>query len=150
MRYFEDYVVGDVHDLGKVVVDDKEIIEFGRKYDPQPFHVDRDLAAESSFGGLIASGWLTASLFMRRYVDALLADSACEGSPGVDEIRYARPVRPGDRLTARLTVLGAVPSLSRAGTGVVKPKCELVDEGGEVVFSMILHSIFRRRPVTEE
>ncbi|GLZ31236.1 enoyl-CoA hydratase [Lentzea sp. NBRC 105346] len=150
LRYFEDYVSGDVHDLGKVEVIEAEIIEFARQYDPQPFHVDHDQAAESSFGGLIASGWHTASMFMRCYVDGLLADSACEGSPGVDEIRYHRPVRPGDQLTARLTVLGTSPSLRRPDTGVVKPKCEFVDADGEVVFSMILHSIFRRRPATEE
>ncbi|TQF01856.1 MaoC family dehydratase [Kitasatospora acidiphila] len=146
MYYFEDFVAGAEFELGTVTVTDDQIIEFGRRFDPQPFHVDHELAAASPFGGLIASGWHTASLFMRRYVDGLLADSACLGSPGVDEIRYHRPVRPGDQLTARVRILGSRPSLGRPDTGIVQPSCELVDSEGQLVFSMILHSIFGRRP----
>jgi acyl dehydratase len=81
---------------------------------------------------------------MRCYVDSILNDSAGEGSPGVDEMRFHRPVRPGDVMTARMTVLGTAPSLGRQDTGIVRPRCELVDAEGNVVFSMILHSIFRR------
>lgn len=149
MLYFEDFEVGAVHELGTVKVTDSEIIEFATRYDPQPFHVDHALAAESPFGGLIASGWLTASLFMRCYVDALLRDSAGAGSPGIDELRYLRPVRPGDELSARLTVLGVGPALGRPDVGMVRPRCEMVNQDGATVFSMILHSIFRRRPVSE-
>jgi acyl dehydratase len=146
VRYFEDFRPNDVHDLGQVTVTADEIIEFGKKYDPQPFHTDPTAAERSAFGSLIASGWLTAALFMRRYVDELLHDSAGAGSPGVDEIRYHRPVRPGDTLTARLTVLSASPALGRADRGIVQPRCELIGPNGELVFSMILHSVFLRRP----
>ncbi|MFI5618680.1 MaoC family dehydratase [Streptomyces sp. NPDC051567] len=147
MRYFEDFRTGDVHELGTVTVTTREVLEFGKRFDPQPFHTNQELAADSAFGGLIASGWHTASMFMRRYVDGLLAYSACTGSPGVDEIRYLKPVRPGDVLTARVEILGSRPSPFNPGTGVVQPKCLLLDSDGTVVFSMILHSIFRRRPV---
>ncbi|MDA5284867.1 MaoC family dehydratase [Streptomyces sp. NPDC054904] len=150
MRYFEDFRTGDVHELGTITVTADEVLEFGKRFDPQPFHTDPDLAARSAFGGLIASGWHSASMFMRRYVDGLLAYSACTGSPGVDEIRYLRPVRPGDVLTARVEILGSRPSPFNATTGVVQPKCTLVDQEGRVVFSMILHSIFRRRPAESD
>lgn len=145
MHYFEDFSRGDVHDLGEVTVTAEEITEFGRNYDPQPFHTDAVAAAASPFGGLVASGWLTASLFMRRYVEALLNKSACAGSPGVDEVRYHRPVRPGETLTARLTVEATSPSLGHRDRGIVQPRCEFLDHDGRLVFSMILHSIFLRR-----
>ncbi|WP_328379643.1 MaoC family dehydratase [Streptomyces sp. NBC_01020] len=146
MRYFEDFRTGDVHHLGTVTVTEEEVLEFARRFDPQPFHTDTELAERSPFGGLIASGFHTAALFMRLYVDGLLADSAGAGSPGIDKIRYHRPVRPGDVLTARLEVLASRPSLMSPATGIVEPRCELVASDGTVVFSMVLHSIFRRRP----
>ncbi|MBA0053178.1 MaoC family dehydratase [Streptomyces sp. AJS327] len=146
MRYFEDFRAGDIHELGTVRVTEADVLAFAKRFDPQPFHTDQRLAEESEFGGLVASGWHTASLFMRRYVDGLLAHSACAGSPGVDELRYHRPVRPGDVLTARVEILGSRPSLTNPTTGVVQPRCQLVAQDGTVVFSMILHSIFRRRP----
>ncbi|OEV05593.1 MaoC family dehydratase [Streptomyces oceani] len=146
MRYFDDFRTGDVHELGTVTVTEEDVLDFGRRFDPQPFHIDPDRAAQSPFQGLVASGWHTASLFMRRYVDGLLAYSACEGSPGVDELRFHRPVHPGEVLTARFEVLGKRPSLGNRATGIVQPRCQLVAEDGTVVFSMILHSIFRRRP----
>lgn len=146
MRYFEDFQPGDVHELGQVSVSAEQIIEFGTQFDPQPFHVDEAAARDSPFGGLIASGWLTGALFMRRYVEVLLADSAGAGSPGIDELRYHCPVRPGDILSARLTVLSSGPAFGRPDRGIVRPRCELLSESGEPVFSMILHSIFLRRP----
>ncbi|MEW2400449.1 MaoC family dehydratase [Streptomyces sp. NPDC046862] len=146
MRYFEDFRTGDIHELGTVTVTEEEVLEFARRFDPQPFHTDTELAARSSFGGLIASGFHTASMFMRRYVDGLLAYSACAGSPGIDEVRFHRPVRPGDKLTARIEILGSRPSLTSPATGIVQPRCQLVTPDGTVVFSMVLHSIFRRRP----
>lgn len=145
MLYFEDFEVGDVHELGSTVLAETEILEFGQKYDPQPFHTDPEMAVSSAFGGLVASGWHTAASFMRLYVERLLADSAGEGSPGVDELRFVRPVRAGDTLTARLTVLGTAPSLGRSDTGIVRPRCELFNQDGHLVLSMVLHSIFRRR-----
>ena len=146
MRYLEDFEVGQVYDLGRVTVTAEEIVEFGRRYDPQPFHVDPEAAGHSPFGGLIASGWLTCALFMRRYVDTLLADSSGIGSPGIDEIRYLRPVRPGDTLTARLTVQAIRPMLGYRDRGLVQPRCEFLDAEQRPVFSMVLHSIFLRRP----
>lgn len=146
MLYLEDFRTGDVHELGTVTITAEEIVEFGKRYDPQPFHTDPAAAELSPFGGLVASGWMTSSLFMRCYVDNLLADSAGCGSPGIDELRYHKPVRPGDVLTARLTVLGTRPSLSQPDRGILQPRCELLDAAGEPVFSMILHSIFLRRP----
>ncbi len=145
MRYFEDFQPGDIHELGDVTVTAQQIIDFGTEFDPQPFHIDEAAAQRSPFGGLIASGWLTGALFMRRYVDVLLADSAGAGSPGIDEIRYHQPVRPGDRLSARLTVLSSGPAFGRPDRGIVRPRCELLSATGEPVFSMILHSIFLRR-----
>lgn len=149
MWYLEDFETGAVHDLGVVTVSEEEIVEFAGRYDPQPFHVDKEAAARSSFGGLIASGWHTASLFMRCYVDTLLRDAAGEGSPGIDELRYLRPVRPGDVLRAQLTVLAVQPLPTRPGVGLVRPRCEMVAGDSGVVFSMILNSLFRRRPAEE-
>ncbi|AUG80683.1 dehydratase [Kitasatospora sp. MMS16-BH015] len=145
MLYFEDFKAGDVHDLGLVSLTEQEIIDFGTQWDPQPFHVDREAAAASVYGGLIASGWQTASMFMRRYVDGLLSESSCAGSPGVDEIRYHQPVRAGDKLRAKVYILGSRRSFSCPDTGVVQPRCQLETEDGTVVFSMILHSTFVRR-----
>jgi acyl dehydratase len=150
MRYLDDFEIGSVHELGSVTVSARDIVDFASMYDPQPFHVDAEEARRSSFGGLIASGWHTAALFMRCYVDALLRDAAGEGSPGIDELRYLRPVRPGDVLTARLTVLGVTPVLGRPSLGMVRPRCEMVAADGVVVFSMVLHSFFRRRPTEAE
>ena len=97
-RWFEDYVPGAVHDLGSVVVDEQEVIAFARQFDPQPFHLDKERAEESVFGGLIASGWHTACMAMRLIVDHYLSEVSSEGSPGIDELRWLRPVRPGDQL----------------------------------------------------
>ena len=108
--YFEDFEPGTVFDLGERMLSKEEILTFAREYDPQPFHTDEQSAADSAFGGLIASGWHTAAIFMRLYVDAVLSRSASMGSPGVEELRWLKPVRPGDTLRARLTVLDSVPS----------------------------------------
>ena len=106
MRYFEDFSVGDVTELGPVSMSEAEIVEFAARFDPQPFHVDAAAAKASPFGGLIASGWHTTALFMGMFVRGVLLDSASLGSPGVEEIRWTAPVRPGDLLTARSTVTG--------------------------------------------
>ena len=103
-RYFEDYVPGDVHEFGSVVAEEDEMIAFARRFDPQPFHTDPVAAKESVFGGLIASGWYTASMAMRLLVDNYISRVASLGSPGVDEVRWRKPVRPGDTLSIRVTV----------------------------------------------
>jgi acyl dehydratase len=112
MRYWEDFAVGDAIEVGPVTVSAAEIIEFASRYDPQPFHLDEVAGKESPFGGLIASGWHTTALFMGMFVRAVLLDSASLGSPGVEEIRWTAPVRPGDTLAGRSTVTDVRPSSS--------------------------------------
>lgn len=103
-RYFEDYVPGSVFEFGPILVDEAEVIAFAERFDPQTMHVDPDKAARGPYGGLIASGWHTLSMMMRLYVDHYLSAVASLVSPGVDEVRWHRPVRPGDRLRLRVTV----------------------------------------------
>ncbi|MGA8117269.1 MAG: MaoC family dehydratase [Actinocatenispora sp.] len=147
MRYLEDFEPGETLTLGTYEVTEAEVRRFGEAYDPQPFHLDDEAGRAFHFGGLVASGWHTAAIFQRLYVDGLLRDAAVEGSPGSDELRWIRPVRPGDVLTGVVTPLGAGPSLSRPDCGLVRKRCELRDAAGEVVFRMTLHVLFRRRPV---
>jgi acyl dehydratase len=123
-----------------------EIIAFARQWDPQPFHVDPEAAKGSIYGGLIASGWHTALLTMRRQVESLLRDVDAQGSPGVENIRFRKPVRPGDRLRARYTVLVAEPSAKRPTLGKVLGRTELLDEAGDVVYQMDGWGLVGRRP----
>ncbi len=146
MRYLEDMAPGESFDLGTYQVTEAEVRQFGTAYDPQPFHLDEEAGRAFHFGGLVASGWHTAAIFQRLYVDGLLHDAAVEGSPGCDELRWVRPVRPGDVLTGTVTPLNVGPSLSRPDCGLVRKRCELTDAAGEVVFRMTLHVLFRRRP----
>ncbi len=117
--WYEDLVTGHRFDLGGIVVDGAEMRAFADRFDPQWYHVDPARAADGPFGGLIASGWFTASLFMRAYVDGLLSRAAASASPGVEELRWLAPVRAGDRLHATLEVLDRAPSVSRPGVGTV-------------------------------
>ena len=135
-RWFEDYVPGAVHDLGSVVVDEQEVIAFARQFDPQPFHLDKERAEKSAFGGLIASGWHTACLAMRLIVERYLSEVSSEGSPGIDELRWLRPVRPGDQLTVRITNLDARRSRSRPERGIVRSHIETLNQDGEVVMHL--------------
>jgi acyl dehydratase len=149
VRYFEDFAKGDEYRLATVAVDRDEMVTFARRFDPQPFHVDEQQAKESSFGELIASGWFTGALFMRMFVDELLSDAASHGSPGVEELRWLRPVRAGDRLTGRVTVLDVWPSSRRDDRGTVLCQSELVNDAGEVVMSLRSRGMFGRRPSDE-
>ncbi|GAB3969404.1 MaoC/PaaZ C-terminal domain-containing protein [Plantactinospora veratri] len=117
--FFEDLTPGRSFDLGVTVVDGREMVDFARRFDPQWYHVDEELARRSHHGGLIASGFFTVSLFMRAYVDHVLARAAGDASPGLEELRWLAPVRAGDRLATRLTVLGSKPSVARPGFGTV-------------------------------
>ena len=130
-RYFEDFRPGDTIELGRVAVSEAEIVEFARRYDPQSFHVDAERAKDSIYGGLIASGWHTAALCMRLLVDGVFGDSAAMGSPGLDELRWLTPVRPGDVLAGRLIVLECIPSRSKPDRGVVRFRDELDNQHGE-------------------
>lgn len=142
MQYFEDVAVGDVKEFGEKTVTRDEILDFAEKYDPQPFHLDEDAAAESQFGGLIASGWHTASMCMRLLVDNHLSESASAGARGVRELKWIRPVRPGDTLTCRLEVLETDPGDGSVGT-VVSELTGLVD--GEPVIRWEAEAMFEKR-----
>lgn len=145
-RYFEDFRPGEVVALGSRTLDEDAIIAFARDYDPQPFHTDPAAAVHSAFGGLVASGWQTVATYMRLLVDGLLRESTSMGSPGVDEIRWLRPVRPGDTLAARYTVLAATPSKSRPDRGIVTSLGEVLNQRGEVVMTLRAAGFFGRRP----
>ncbi len=145
--FLEDFVAGEVIELGSRSVSREEIVEFARRYDPQPFHIDETAAKASIFGGLIASGWHTASMFMRLFVDRVLGGGASLGSPGIDEIRWPKPVRPDDTLKARVTVLEVVPSRSKPDRGHIRVRYEVFNQSGEMVMTMIGVSIYRRRPM---
>jgi acyl dehydratase len=135
-RHFEDYLPGAVFEYGAIRVAEAEIIEFARRFDPQYIHVDRDRAAQGPFSGLIASGWHTAAMMMRLIVDNFLPTSASFGSPGIDELRWLKPVRPGDVLSVRLSVLEATRSRSKPDRGVVRTLCEVLNEKREAVMSL--------------
>ena len=146
LLHFEDFSVGQVIELGSRTLSESEIIDFARQFDPQPFHVDRDAAAASHFGGIVASGWHTCSLLMRQIVDELLVKSVSHGSPGVDEIRWLKPVRPGDTLRMTMRVVEAVPSRSKPDRGVLKCEYQGVNQDGAVVVTMKTLGMFGRRP----
>jgi acyl dehydratase len=132
-RYFEDYVPGLTVDCGGFAVSEAEIIAFAKEYDPQPFHVDPVGAKDGPFGGLIASGWQTTSLMMRQLVDYYVSPESSLGAAGVDEIRWPKPVRPGDSLRVRATVLEARRSASKPDRGIVKSLAELTNQDGDLV-----------------
>jgi acyl dehydratase len=143
---FEDFEPGQVYELGSTAVTEADIVAFAREFDPQPFHVDPEAAAESVFGGLIASGWHTGAMWMRLYVDSMLGGPASMGSPGIEELRWLAPVRPGDTLRGRLTVLEATPSERRPDRGTVRIRGEMVNQDGITVLSMVSRGHFGRRP----
>lgn len=144
--YLDDFHDGQIIDLGSCTVSREEIIAFASQYDPQPFHTDEEAAKESIYGGLIASGWHTVALFMRLLVDGLLSHAASMGSPGVDEVRWLKPVRPGDTLRARGVVLAVVPSRSKPDRGILRTSYEMFNQSGEQVLSIKGIGMFARRP----
>ena len=144
-RGFEDYLPGAVFEYGNIRVTEAEIIEFARRYDPQYMHVDAEAAARGRFGGLVASGWHTAAVTMRLVVDNFLPKAASLASPGLDELRWLKPVRPGDVLRIRVTVVEATPSRSRPDRGMVRSVVETLNQDGDVVMSMKPMNIIRRR-----
>lgn len=144
-RYFEDYLPGSVFEYGTITVNQADVIEFAQRFDPQPFHIDPDAAARGPFGGLIASGWHTASLTMRLVVDHYLSSVASLGSPGVDELRWTRPVRPGDSLRVRVSVLDARRARSKPDRGIVRSYVEVLNQDGDVVMSLKALNLLRCR-----
>ena len=141
-RHFEDFVPGQVSEFGPIAIDAADIVAFARRYDPQPVHIDPHAAMVGPFGGLIASGWHTASLVMRILVEHYLARGAALASPGVDELRWLQPVRPGDVLRVRVTVLEARRSRSKPDRGLVRTRIEALNQDDAVVMSMIAMNLF--------
>jgi len=148
-RYFEDYEAGAIHQFGPIEVEEAEVIAFARRFDPQPFHINPEAAAQTVFGGLIASGWHTAGLMMRLCVDHYLSSVASLGSPGVDELRWLRPVRPGDELSVRVTILETKRSRSKPDRGIVRSLFEALNQAGEIVMSMKAVNFMRCRDIPE-
>jgi len=144
-RYFEDYVAGSVHEFGRIRVDEEEVLEFGRRYVPLSYHVDKEAAKSSIYGGVIASGWHTAALMMRLYTENYLSKVANLGSPGGDELRWDKPVFPGDELSVRATVMEARRSESRPDRGIVRTFIEVLNQKREVVMSLKMVNFVKRR-----
>ena len=145
-RCFEDYAPGRTYECGSVSFSAEGIIAFARAYDPQDMHVDPEKAARSPLGGIIASGWHTVSEVMRLYVDHFLPGPANTPSPGVDHLRWRKPVRPGDTLRLRVTVCEAIPSRTRPDRGIVKTLLEAFNQRDELVLSLRANDILLRRP----
>lgn len=146
MRYFEDFEIGETLELGQKQVNKEEIIRFAEEFDPQPFHLDEEAAAKSLFGKIAASGWHTASIFMRLYVDKVLKNSASLGAPGVDKLRWLKPVYPGDTLTASYHITQKRISEKRPEMGVIYGIAKMVNQQQEEVFMMEGAGFVRLRP----
>jgi acyl dehydratase len=144
-RYFDDYLTGEIVEYGQIAVTAEEIVEFARRFDPQDMHVDPEAAAHGRFGGLIASGWHTAAMMMRLFADNFLSKVASLASPGIDELRWLQPVRPGDLLRIRVTVLETAPSRSRPDRGLVRTLVEVLNQNDEAVMSLKPMNIIARR-----
>lgn len=144
-RFLDDYTEGAKYRFGEESVDADEIMEFARRYDPQSIHTDPEAAAEGPFGGLIASGWQTAALMMRLFADNYLTSVASLASPGIDELRWVRPLRPGDRLTLVCETTGVRPSRSKPDRGVLTSDVTLINQDGEPVLTATALNMVARR-----
>ena len=135
-RWFEDYVPGSVYEFGRYLVGEDELVDFARRYDPQPFHIDAEAAAKSHFGGIVASGWHTCAMLMRMMVDDYISAVAGMGSPGVEAVRWLKPVRPGDVLRARATISEVRRSQSKPDRGIVRSLIETLNQDDTVVMTL--------------
>lgn len=144
-RWFEDFTVGEQFEFGSYAITEQEIVDYARRYDPQPFHLDAAAGARTHFGGLVASGWMTAAVLMRMLCDHFIAPESSMGSPGLDLLRWRIPVRPGDCLSARVSVLEVRPSNSKPDRGSVRFRQELLNQAGEVVMTIESWGMVRRR-----
>ena len=145
-RWFEDYRPGAVYEYGHATLTEDELLDFARKFDPQPMHVDPVAASSGPFGGLIASGWHTAGLMMRLLADNYLSKVAGLPSPGIDELRWPYPVRAGDVLRLRVEVVDARESRSKPDRGVVRTRAALINQDDVVVMSLIAVNMVAKRP----
>jgi acyl dehydratase len=143
--YFEDFAAGQEYDLGSSTLERAAIVEFASEFDPQPFHVDERAAAQSIYGGLIASGWHTCSVYMRLLCDGVLHRVASMGSPGVDELRWLGPVRPGDTLSAKLRIEAVRASNSKPDRGFVMTAGEMRNQDGDLVLTLKSMMMVQRR-----
>jgi acyl dehydratase len=146
MKYFEDFRAGDVIDCGTRLVTTEEIIAFAKQFDPQPFHIDEAAAKQSHFGGVVASGWHSGSLAMRMVVDNVMLDSSCMGSPGMERMRWLKPLRGGEMINVKFRVLDAELSKSRLDRGKLRVAFELYDKAGELLMDTIATVLFGCRP----
>ncbi len=145
--YFEDFTPGQIIEHGPRLITREEIVAFAAQYDPQPMHLDEEAGRKSLLGGLGASGWHSCAIMMRMIYDAVLADTASMGAGGVDEVEWLRPIRPGDRLTLRGTVLEGRMSRSRPEMGILSVRYELYNSHGEHVMTMLTpQMLYRRNP----
>lgn len=149
VRYLEDMTAGETIEVGGYTVSEEEILDFARRYDPQPFHLDAEAGKKTHFGGLVASGWHTAGIMMRMMVDEILSPETSLGSPGIDELRWLKPVRPGDTLRLRFTTLEVRRSRSRPEMGTVRQRMEVLNQHDEVVMSMLGIGMVRARTLPE-
>jgi acyl dehydratase len=147
IRYFEDYPLGLVVDCGTFTIGEAELIEFAKEYDPQPFHTDPVAAKDGPYGGLIASGWQTTAKMMRLLVEHFVSPESGLGAAGVDEVRWLRPVRPGDTLHVRATVLEARRSNSKPDRGIIRSLAELTNQDGELAMKLTaINFVLLRNP----
>jgi acyl dehydratase len=145
LLHWEDFSPGQVTDCGSRLVTREEIVAFAAEYDPQPMHLDEDAARATLMGGLVASGWHSCCILMRMLSDSLLGRATFLGAPGVDEVRWLAPIRPGDRIKARATVLETRASRSRPDMGFVKFRFELADAADKPLLSLVVSPMFGRR-----
>lgn len=143
--YYEDFSSGQIIEHGPRLITREEIIAFAAQYDPQPMHLDEEAGRNSMLGGLAASGWHSCGIMMRMICDAFLLDTASMGAASVDEVQWLRPIRPGDRLTLRCTVLEKRTSRSRPEMGIVHARHDLYNAHGEHVITMMAPQMLRRR-----
>jgi acyl dehydratase len=149
--YWEDFPVGEVREFGSMPVTREAVLAFATQFDPQPFHTNDEAAAASLFGKLSASGWHTCAMTMRMMCDNYLLQSSSLGSPGIDNLRWLKPVYPGDTLSVRLTVVESRPMASRANVGLVSSKWEVMNQQRDVVLTMQGWGMFgRRTPATPD
>jgi acyl dehydratase len=150
-HYWEDLQPGTTRDMGTVTLTAEEIKDFAEQFDPQPFHIDEAAGRRSIFGNLCASGWHTCALAMKLTVENFLHEAASMGSPGVENVRWLKPVYPGDTLQLQHTIIEARPLRTRADTGLVRALWEMFNQNGEKVMQMEGYGMFRRRyPATAE
>ena len=145
-KYFDDFSVGDRFVTGGITLTESDIINFALRYDPQPFHLDANAASESAFGGLIASGYQSLALCFRLFIQTGILTKASMGSPGIDELRWLSPVRPGDTLHTSIEVKEVIPSMSKPDRGIVRFRYAAINQHDEEALSFVLNHLLRRRP----